>query len=184
VSAPEEAAGPQDTTEPTPGRRFPTSEVLRDAGIVALWFVAVGVLGALAWWQLVDLPQATRQGGSVVVEADQLGKEVNIDGWFFVIAGVGGLVSGIALLAWRRRDPLLMVVLVVLGGGLASFVMVRLGRILGPASEVDVLRHRTEGAHALMRLQVHAPGVVWVWPVAAALGALVYLWVLKEPETE
>jgi hypothetical protein len=171
-------------TEAPPDRRSSAADVLRDVGIVVVWFLVAGVVAAVAWWQLVDLPEATRHGGSVVVEADQLGKEVNIDGWFFVIAAVGGLVSGIVLLAWRHRDPLLMVVLVTLGGGLASFVTVHLGRRLGPGSEVDALRHRADGAHALMRLQVHAPGVLWVWPAAAALGALLYLWVLKDPESD
>lgn len=178
---------PTDTTGTTapatePRRSSRTSGVLLDVGIVLGWFLVAGVVGAVLWWQLTDLPQATRAQGAVVVEADQLGKEVNIDGWFFVIALVGGLVSGIVLTLWRRRDALLTVVLVTLGGGLASFVMVQLGRLLGPVSEVDALRHKADGAHALMRLQVHATGVLWVWPAAAALGALVYLFVLKAPE--
>lgn len=177
---------PTATTEPASGSRRPsrTTDVLLDVGIVLGWFLVAGVIGALVWWQVTDLPQATRAQGAVVVEADQLGKEVNIDGWFFVIALVGGLVSGIVLTLWRRRDAVLTVVLVTLGGGLASFVMQRLGRMLGPGSEVDALRHKADGAHALMRLQVHATGVLWVWPAAAALGALVYLFVLKAPEDE
>ena len=177
---------PTATTEPTSDPKSPsrTKDVLLDVGIVLGWFLVAGVLGALVWWQVTDLPQATRVQGAVVVEADQLGKEVNIDGWFFVIAVVGGLVSGIVLTLWRRRDALLTVVLVTLGGGLASVVMQRLGRLLGPGSEVDALRHKADGAHALMRLQVHATGVLWVWPAAAALGALVYLFVLKAPENE
>jgi hypothetical protein len=177
---------PTPTAEPATDPRSPsqTADVLRDVGIVLVWFLVAGVLGALLWWKVVDLPQATRAQGSVVVEADQLGKQVNIDGWFFVIAAVGGLVSGIVLTLWRRRDPLLIVVLVTLGGGLASFVMKQLGLLLGPGSEVDALRHKANGAHALMRLQIHAPGVLWVWPAAAALGALVYLWVLKTPEKQ
>jgi hypothetical protein len=177
---------PVATTEQPTGARDSAraGEVLRDVGIVLAWFLVAGVLGALLWWKLVDLPQATRAQGSVVIESDQLGKEVNIDGWFFVIAAVGGLVSGIVLTLWRRRDPLLVVVMVTIGGGLASFVMQRLGLLLGPGSEVDALRHKPDGAHALMRLQIHAPGVLWVWPAAAALGALVYLWVLKTPENE
>lgn len=164
--------------------RWSPSPILVDTGIVLAWFLVAGVLAAVAWWQLVDLPEATRQGRSVVVEAAQLGKEVNIDGWFFALAAVGGLVSGVALLLWRERDPLLMVVLVTVGGGLAAWVASRLGRLLGPESESVVLRSRAEGAHAPLELQVHAPGVLWVWPAAAALGALLYLWVLKSPDSD
>jgi hypothetical protein len=177
---------PTPTTEPATDPHSPsqTGDVLRDVGVVLGWFLVAGVLGALVWWKVVDLPQWTRTSGGVAVEADQLGKQVNIDGWFFVIAIVGGLVSGIVLTLWRRRDTLLIVVLVTLGGGLASVVMQRLGKILGPGSEVDALRHKPIGAHAPMQLEIHASGVLWVWPAAAAFGALVYLWVLKTPENE
>ncbi len=174
------------TTEPpaAPGNPSRTAGVLQDVGIVLGWFLVAGVLGALVWWKVVDLPQATRTRTGIVVEAAQLGKQVNIDGWFFLIAGVGGLVSGLVLTMWRHRDPVLTVVLVALGGGLASFVMQRLGLILGPGSEVDALRHKALGAHALMRLQIHASGVLWVWPAAAAFGALLYLFVINPPDLD
>ena len=158
--------------------------MLKDVGIVLGWFLVAGVLGALLWWQLTDLPQATRSQGVTVVEAAQLGKQVNIDGWFFVIAGVGGLVSGLVLTLWRHRDPVLTVLLVTLGGGLASVVMQRLGLLLAPRSHVEALAHKANGAHALMPLQTHASGVLWVWPAAAAFGALMYLFVLKPPDLE
>ena len=57
-----------------------------------------------------------------------------------MIAAVGGLLSGVLLLIWRWRDPLLMVVLVALGGGLASWLMVHVGLALGPEDEVAALR--------------------------------------------
>ena len=165
---------------------------LIDAGIVLAWFLVVGTLGAVAWWQLVDLPEATRSGSSIVLEPDQLGKAVNIDAWFFAIALVGGLVSGVALLNWRHRDPLLMVLLVTLGGGVASVLMAKFGQWLGPSPQTEVLRHKPNGAHAPVLLELtgsgsgfsHATGVLWVWPAAAALGALVYLWVLKDPTSD
>ncbi len=78
---------------------------MRDAVIVLVWFVVAGIVAAVAWWRLVDLPQATREGGSVVIQADQLGKQVNIDGWFFVIALVGGLVSGHRAAVHARARP-------------------------------------------------------------------------------
>jgi hypothetical protein len=169
------------TATATSGRRG--ADLLRDAAIVLAWFVVVGVVAGLVWWQLVDLPHATREGGSVVVEADQLGKQVNIDGWFLVLALVGGGVSGLVLLFWRERDPLAMVLLVTLGSGLAGVIAARLGRLLGPGSAQDALRHAADGAHAPMPLTLHASGVYWVWPAAAAVGALIYLWIIKSPES-
>lgn len=174
------AAPPPTPATPTPRTR--SGGALLDVAIVLVWFVVLGVVAGLVWWQVVDLPNATRSGGTDVVEADQLGKQVGIDGWFFVVSAVGGLVSGLGLLVWRRRDPLLMVALVTLGGGLASFLAVRLGRWLGPGSEIAALEGKADGAHAPMPLVVHAHGMVLVFPIACALGALLYLWVLRRPD--
>ena len=169
--------------QPTPTRRT-SRPVLVDLGIVVVWFLVAGVVAGLVWWHFTDLPRASRQGGSVVVDSVQLLKQANIDAWYFVVAAVGGLASGLALLTWRRRDPLLMVALVTLGGGLAALVTLRLGLWLGPGSEVAALRHRPDGASAPMQLKLHAPGMAWVWPISAALGALLQLWVLRPPDDE
>lgn len=151
-----------------------------DALVVAVWFVVAGPVGALVWWQVVTLPKVTKSADGAALAPEQLVKQVDIDGWFFVIAVLGGLLSGVILLAWRRRDPLLMVVLVVLGGGLASWLMVHLGLALGPEKELTALRDLPNGGQVSMRLKLHAEGMVWVWSIGAALGALVQVWVLRK----
>jgi hypothetical protein len=152
-----------------------------DALVVAVWFAVAGAVGAVVWWQVTTLPKLTRAGDSASQAADQLSVQVGIDAWFFVVAAVGGLLSGIVLLWWRRRDPLLMVILVALGAGLASWVMVRAGLTLGPAPELATLRGLKEGDEVSMQLKLHASGLVWIWPVAALLGALLQMWVLAKP---
>ncbi len=155
-----------------------------DALVVAVWSIAAGLLGALVWWQLTPLPTVVRSADGAVVAPEQLVKEVNIDGWFFVVAVVGGLLTGVILLAWRRRDPLLMVVLVVLGGALASWLMIQIGLALGPEKETTALRSLPEGAKVSMQLKLHATGIAWIWPIAAGLGAVIYLWILSKPRDE
>jgi hypothetical protein len=88
------------------------------------------------------------------------------------------------LMAWRRRDPLMMVLLVALGGALAAWLMIRVGLALGPPSELTTLRSAPDGARVPMQLALHAPGMAWVWPLAAVFGAAVHLWVLKKPDPE
>jgi heme/copper-type cytochrome/quinol oxidase subunit 2 len=158
------------------------AEVLRDVVVVLAWFLVAGLVAGVVWWLVADPPQATRAAEGVVVEPQELTKQVSIDGWYFVVAAVGGLLSGIALLAWRHRDPLLMVVLVTLGGGLAALVSLRLGHLLGPGAVLEALRGKPQGAHALEPLTLHATGMEWVWPATAAMGALVHLWVLRKPD--
>jgi hypothetical protein len=173
------ASGPAPATPPPP--RTPVVAGLLDALIVAAWFVGAGLVGAWVWVQVVKPPEVTRTGGSATVPSEELVKQVGIDSWFAVIAVAGGLLSGVLLMWWRRRDPLLSVVLVTLGAGLASWLMIHVGKALGPDNEIAALRKLSDGSHVSEQLRLHAPGVAWVWPIAAAFGALIYLWVLTKP---
>jgi len=167
--------------EPVPGRGHGLRPVVIDVLVVVVWFAVAGVLGAVVWWQLSDLPQVTRSGNTAVLSPEELTKQISADGWYFVIAAVGGLVSGVALLAWRRRDPLLMVVLVALGAGLAAWLMLRVGLALGPDKVPGALKGAADGAHVSEQLELRASGMAWIWPLAASFGALIDLWVLRKP---
>jgi hypothetical protein len=171
--------------EPVPATpRSPRSGLtaaLLDVVIVGAWFVAAGLIAALVWVQVVDPPEVTRTGGAATVPSEELVKQVGIDSWFAVIALVGGLLSGVLLLWWRRRDSLFTVALVALGAGLASWLMIHVGKALGPDNEITALRKLPDGSHVSEQLRLHAPGVAWIWPIAAAFGALIYLWVLSKP---
>ena len=186
MSGPESGSTPGSTSGPTSGttatgppvaRRHP---LLRDAGIVALWFVVLGVVAAVVWWQLTPLAEYTRTATNAEMGEEQLGVQVAADGWYFVIAAAGGLVSGVALLSWRRRDPVAMVVLVTLGALLGAWVMLRVGLWLGPADPKSVLPHVAVGAKVPLQLKPHADGVVTVWPIATLLGALAVIWGLDD----
>jgi hypothetical protein len=167
-------------TAPPPRRPAILAAAL-DAVIVGVWSTVAGLTAGWVWVQVVTPPEVTRTGGSATVPTVELAKQVAIDGWFAVIALVAGALSGVLLLAWRRRDPLLMVPLVALGGGLASWLMVQVGKVLGPDEELAALRRLPDGSHVSEQLRLHATGVAWVWSIAAVFGALVYLWVLAKP---
>lgn len=155
-----------------------------DVLAAAIWFAVAGLVGAVVWWQATTLPRVTKVGDAATLAPEEVTKQVGIDGWFFVIAAVGGLLSGLVLLMWRRRDPLFMVVLVALGGGLASWLMIRVGLTLGPEPEVVALRGLEEGARVPMQLKLHASGIAWIWSVFAVLGSIVYVWVLRKPDDD
>ncbi len=160
--------------------RPPRSAAAVDVLVVVGWFLLAGILGGVLWWQLTDLPQVTRFEGRAVLQPTELTKEVGIDGWFFLIAAVGGLLSGVALSAWRRRDPVATVLLVAVGAIGAGYLMRATGLVLGPDEQTAVLRAAADGARTPMQLVPHAPGVVWVWPAAAALGSLAYVWLTPQ----
>ncbi len=169
---------------PTEERRRTLRAAVVDALVTVVWFTLSGLVGALVWWQVTTLPKVTKSGEDAAVAPQELLKQVGIDGWFFVIALAGGLLGGIVLLSWRHRDPLLMIVLVVLGAGLASVVMVQVGHLIGPQDELVALRSVPEGGTVLMQLELHARGILWTWPLAAALAGVVHLWVLNPGQDE
>lgn len=150
--------------------------LVRDVAVVAVWFVVAAAIGALLWWQVTPLAEYTRTATNAAMGEDQLGRQVSADGWFFVIGGVGGLASGVALVLLRRRDPVAMVVLVTLGGLLASWLMLRLGLWLGPPNPKDVIPDVAVGHKVPLQLKTSAGGVVFAWPLAALLGAVAVLW--------
>ena len=105
----------------------------------------------------------------------QLARVIGIDGWYFVIAAVGGLLGGTVLMWLRRSDPLVLVVLLVIGAGIAAWVMVSMGVHLGPPDPDPVLRAAKEGATVPVQLRLKAQGVELAWPLGAVVGALLVL---------
>ena len=161
-------------------RRDRWSPVAADAAVVLGWFVVVGVIGALVWWQVTPLAEFTRTADNAQMGEDQLGRQVASDGWFFVIALVGGVLSGVALVLLRRRDPVATVVLVTLGGLLAAWLMRELGLWLGPADPQSVLPDVAVGHKVPLQLETSTTGVFLAWPIGALLGAVAVLWGSEE----
>ena len=149
---------PEPVPATPPSRRTGLKAALLDVVIVGAWFVAAGLISAWVWVQVVDPPEVSRAGGAATVPSEELVKQVGIDSWFAVIALVGGLLSGVLLLWWRHRDPLFTVALVALGAGLASWLMIHVGKALGPDNEITALRKLPDGSHVAEQLRLHAPG--------------------------
>src|SRR3954464_10628563 len=139
-----------------PGRSAGLLPALLDIAVVVAWFAAAGLIGAWVWAQVTSLPQVVKEGNNATVASEELVKQVAMDGWVFLIAMVGGVVSGIALMVWRHRDPLLSVVLVTLGGALAARLLVTAGKAFGPDEPIAALRTLPDGAHVSEQLRLHA----------------------------
>lgn len=149
---------------------------LIDAAIVAWWFATLGLVGAIVWELVTPLAAFTRTADNGTMDEQELARQFGATGWFFVIAAVGGLVSGVLLLLWRSRGPVLMVLLVALGGALATLVMVQVGLALGPADPQQVLPRVDVGDKVPLQLKADAYGVYFTWSIAALVGALTVLW--------
>ena len=140
-------------------------------------YVVLGLVGALAWWLLVEPAYFTKaDNGGLGMGEVQLAERFNADGWYAVIAAVLGLLSGGALSWWRSRDFLLTSVLLLLGSGLAAAVMAGAGRVLGPTDPGALAGGVAVGDRLPMQLEVTSSVCYLVWPIAALIGALFVLW--------
>lgn len=148
---------------------------LLDAAWVLGSFAVLGVVGAFVWKAVVRLPTFVQTARGGAMDQIQLARIVGIDGWFFTIGAVAALVAGAILMVARPRRPVLLVVLLALGGALASWLMLHIGLAVGPSDPGGVLAHAAVGTRAPVPLQPHATGVEYAWPGAALLGALLVL---------
>jgi hypothetical protein len=127
-----------------------------------------------------SLAAYTRTADNGLLDEQQLGKQFASDGWFFTVAVGAGLLSGIVLMLWRRRDPILTVVLLAVGGVFATAVMMQTGLLLGPADPRGVLKTVAVGAKVPLQLRTTA-GTVWIaWSMGAMFGALGVLWLGRD----
>jgi hypothetical protein len=151
------------------------STAARDAVAIVGTYLVLGAVAALLWWLFVDPAVFTRsQDGGVTMGEMQLAEQFNADGWYVVIAGVLGMVSGAVLTWWRSRDFLLTVALLTVGSGFAASLMAWLGGVLGP-TEPSLVEAAT-GTRLPAPLEVASPVCYLVWPIAALIGSLLVLW--------
>jgi hypothetical protein len=150
---------------------------VRDAVVVLGVFLAVGLVCALAWWLLVDLPVYTSTGrGEGAMEQVELAKRFNADGWYAVLGAVGGFLAGLGLTWWRSRDYLRTVGLLLPGAGIGAATTALVGGLLGPDDPRVALATAARGEAVPVALQLSADVAYLVWPIAALAGALMVLW--------
>lgn len=147
----------------------------REVALFAVVFVVASLLGALIWQSSVDLPRWQRVSGQIVMGPIQATKTIGIDAAYLFVSAPIALVVGAALTFWRRRTPVITVILIALMSLLAAALMERFGLWFGPSNPADVLRGSAAGASAPVQLKVQATGVLMAWPAAAVLGSLLVL---------
>jgi hypothetical protein len=148
----------------------------RDLLVILGVFVVLGIVAGVVWWLLVDPATYTKVSSGGSMDEAQLAKRFDADGWYAVIAAVGGVVAG-SVLTWRRsRDFLLTTTLVFAGSLLAAALSAGVGHLVGPADPNTVLATAKLGAQVPVALDVTSKATYLVWPIAAMVGALIVLW--------
>ena len=154
-------------------------QTLTVVGVLA----ALGVAAGVVWGLVVETPMLTRDTAGIVTASPELGKQIDSDAWFAVLGLAIGVPSGIVVALRRRPDPVVGVLTVVLGAVVASALCLTVGQLIGPGDPVEALRDAAPGEQAPAPLTIHTWVVLVIWPLAAALGALVAL-LLKPPRLQ
>ena len=163
VYAPQ-AVTPAD--EPTVG----WAEILR-VGIVTLTLFAVlGCLAAWLWSTWADPARFVVTRHNAVMGELEAGRQFGTDVVYSAIAVVGGLVAG-SVLGWRYgRVGWVLPVVAAIAAGLAALIAWQLGIALGPPEPIAVAPDAVPGDLVPERLDVHARGLLLLWPAAALVG--------------
>jgi hypothetical protein len=161
----------------SPAVRPPAARPLvTDAVVVVGVLLLLAVVAGLLWPQLVEPVRYVRTRQGIVSDEVALARQFDDDGWYVVLAAVGGALAGGVLTWWRSRDPVATVLLLLVGAVAAAWVMAQVGTAVGPPSPETVLADADVGAAAAAQVQVHALAAYFVWPIAVLFGAVVVLW--------
>lgn len=158
-------------------RRRLGSGPLGDVAAVLATFLVLGAVCGVLWVVVVQPAHLARVPGGFQAPSEvDLARRFNPDGWYSVLAIVGGFLGGLGVIWWRSRDFLLTTVLLVPGAALAATVMAVVGRALGPSDPKVALAQAPRGQIAPMELVVTAKAAYLMWPIAVLFGALMVLW--------
>lgn len=153
-----------------------TADPVQDvrAGALAMVLVAVGglLLGVL-WVWLAPRVELISDGRAIYLKDSESEAPIAADGWFTLLGGGLGAVSG-ALVFWRfRKGGIGIVIGLAVGGLLAALIGMWLGMALGPSDDV-VARAKEIGAGKVFDapLELQAKAALLAWPAGALIAHL------------
>lgn len=151
----------------------------RDFAVTVVVLAPLGVVAGLIWSSVAPrAPYLLTSSGPRLADPSTQAL-IAADGWFAVITGVAGVLTGVAGF-WLGRERPLGVLTGLAGGGLVAALLARwIGGVvnLGPAT---VSASGVTGTVVPGSLVLTAPGVIVAWPFLATsvfgllLGAVAY----------
>lgn len=163
--------------------RFKWQNLLQWSGLYLVGAAVLGVLGAVFWVLVVDLPGYVVQAdGHAVTSERDLTSVFNSDAWFAAIGVVLGLGLGFIAWRWFRHLGWPMVALATAGALTAGVVCWLLGVLLGPGSFQDRLAQAAPGDFVPISLELRSPVVLALWVMMAVLPVLIGASLARDPD--
>lgn len=159
-----------------PSRRVARSRWLAGRSRVLAEIVAgsllLAVLVAVAWPRLAPDVVAEVLDNGVGFDALEARRLFGAEGWFAVLAAGAGLVLGVASFARHHARPVTTLLSLAVSGCAAALLAERVGRLLGPGPLRDAALEMPPGTPLPAPLELRAEAILFVWPIAATVGAL------------
>jgi hypothetical protein len=150
--------------------------VERDVGIGAVTAGVVALLGAFSGLLWAVVSPGVRYyvvGGKISIETLvdlETTRLIGVDGRFALIGFVAGVLCGIAAyLAGGRGHDLALVAGLAIGGTLATLIAWRVGHQIGLGAFQHAVRTGKDGAIVTAPAELHALGVLVIWPLLAVV---------------
>lgn len=159
----------------------PTRVVVRAVVVTCLAYAAAGLLAAWLWAQLADPPAYHVFRETVLMNEEEAGRQFGVDISYAAIAGGFAVVLGFVT-GWRwHRVGWPHIAAVVVGAATAAVIAWRLGIVLGPDEPAGLLSSAQVGDDIPEKLDVHADGLLLVWPVTGLIGLIAAVLVFSRP---
>lgn len=159
----------------------PVRIVVRAVVVTCLAYAAAGVLAAWLWVQLADPPAFHVFPDAVLMDEEEAGRQFGVDLMYAGIAGALAVPLGFVT-GWRwHRIGWPQVIAVAGGASIAAAIAWRLGIVWGPDDPEEMVPLAQVGDEIPERLDVHADGLLFTWPVAALIGLIAAVLLFSRP---
>jgi len=165
-SAEHHVARPAD--EPRAG----SADVIRAVAVTFSLYLALGCAAGWLWSLTAEPALYLVTGNNAVMDEVQAGREFGPDVVYSLIAVIAGVASGTLLGRMYAGLGWVLPVATALAAGMSALVAWRLGVALGPPDPLGLLRDAQAGDTLPARLDVHARGLLLLWPIAALIGLI------------
>ncbi len=134
--------------------------------------VASAVVGGAAgfvWWLLAPDVLVHVVDAGVTLDAYHGGRMFTRDAVFSLAAAVSGVLIALPGFLRHRRTPASALLALVLGGVAGSFVMLGVGRLLGPGPIEPRADDAAVGTWLDLPLDLEAMAAIMVWPIVSVI---------------
>jgi hypothetical protein len=135
--------------------------------------IVLGVAAGVAWALLAPEIQGQVTASGVTVRGAEARRQFSVNGWFAVVGAASGVALAIAAMLRHHRRPITALLTIVGAGVVGSAVAWRMGVVVGPGPVDDRAAGVPAGASLAVPLELSAPGVLLIWPIASVVAVAI-----------